>query len=102
MRRPNRYRSPGFGAAGGLSNASDLPARPPTAPSCLKLYPLYSCQRARGCRRRSGDSKEGLSGGSGRFAAVARASGSQEVAQRGHHCSSGEGRAVANLYFRIS
>ena len=42
--------------------------------------------RARGCRRRSGDSKEGLSGGSGRFAAVARASGGQEVAQRGHRC----------------
>ena len=58
--------------------------------------------RARGCRRRSGDSKEGLSGGSGRFAAVARASGGQEVAQRGHRCLCGEGRAVANLYFRIS
>jgi hypothetical protein len=32
---------------GGLPNASDLPARPPTAPSCLYLDPLYSCQRAR-------------------------------------------------------
>jgi hypothetical protein len=33
---------------GGLPNASDLPAQPPSAPGCLQLNPLYSCQRARG------------------------------------------------------
>jgi hypothetical protein len=63
------------------ASATTYCARLPVAKPALHLP-----ARARGCRRRSGRSKEGLSGDSGRFAAVARASGGQEVTQRGHRC----------------
>jgi hypothetical protein len=95
VQRPNCYRGPGFDAARGCPRSASATTYCVQLPIAIPALQLTA--RACGCRRRSGDSKEGLGGGSGRFATVARASGGQEVAQRGHRCLVRDGRALANL-----